>query len=318
MKVTEHLERAANPIVSVEIIPPRRGRNVGKLYEAIESVMQYEPPFIDITSHAADVMWEKRPDGSYKRRVKRKSPGTFGLCAAIKYKFDVDPVPHILCHGFSREETEDALIELNYLGVENVLAIRGDVKYEKPPREDRSVNAYACDLVSQIHDLNKGRYLDEMEDAFPMNFCVGVSAYPEKHFEAPSLGYDISKLKLKQDCGADYAVTQLFYDNRCYFDFVQQARAAGVTIPITPGLKILTKKRHLQSIPPTFFVNFPEELVERVSNAKDDKEVFDIGVQHTYQQSLELLEAGVKNLHFYVMQNTKPYLALMDKLKKHL
>lgn len=318
MKVVEHLERAKRPFISVEIIPPKRGSSIGQIYKAIESILPYNPPFIDVTSHAAEVIWEEMPDGTYKRRVKRKSPGTFGLCAAIKYKFNIDPVPHILCAGFTREETEDALIELNYLGVENLLLIRGDASYKKNIPEGRTTNNYAIDLVSQVAAMNRGQYLDDLIDAGKSNFCIGVAAYPEKHFEAPNKSFDIDRLLKKQQAGAHYAVTQLFYDNAKYFAFVEAARAAGVTMPIIPGLKILAKKNQLSNIPRVFFVDMPDELVERVMKAQDDHQVLEVGIEWAYHQSLELLEKGAPSLHYYIMQNTGPFVRLMDKLKKHL
>ncbi len=318
MQVIEHLAQATRPFVSVEIIPPRRGGNVQQIYKAVESIIPFRPPFIDVTSHAAEVIWEEMPDGSFKRRVKRKSPGTFGLCAAIKYKFNIDPVPHILCNGFTREETEDALIELNYLGVENVLIIRGDSDYRKPIAEGKTVNPYASDLVQQVADMNRGKYLDTLIDALPARFCIGVAAYPEKHFQAPNLAFDIENLKRKQQAGAHYAVTQLFYDNRRYFEFVEQARAAGVTIPILPGLKILTKRSHLNVIPSTFFITMPDELVERVMHAKDDAAVAEVGIEWAYRQSIELLERGAPSLHYYIMQYTSPFVRLMQRLGQHL
>jgi methylenetetrahydrofolate reductase (NADPH) len=318
MQVLEHLERATRPLVSVEIIPPKRGGNIQQLYRAVESVIPFHPPFIDVTSHAAEIIWEELPDGSFKRRVKRKSPGTFGLCAAIKYKFNVDPVPHLLCNGFTREETEDALIELNYLGVENVLLVRGDSDYRKPLADGKTANVFAADLVSQVADMNRGRYLDTLIDALPAKFCIGVSAYPEKHFEAPSMGFDIDNLKRKQTAGAHYAVTQLFYDNAKYFSFVEQARAAGVTIPILPGLKILTRKAHLNTIPSTFFLTMPDELVDRVMHAADDAAVAEVGIEWAYQQALSLLDHGSPALHFYIMQLTSPFVRLMQRLQKHL
>ncbi|MCZ2355158.1 MAG: methylenetetrahydrofolate reductase [Bacteroidia bacterium] len=317
MKVVEHLALAKNPHISVEIIPPKRGSNIHQLHKAIESVLPYKPAFIDITSHAAEAILEEMPDGTIKRRTKRKSPGTFGLCAAIKYKYNVDPVPHLLCNGFTREETEDALIELNYLGVENLLLIRGDGQ----PRRDqvgRTVNNHALDLVKQVANMNKGIYQDTLIDAYPSNFCIGVAAYPEKHFESPNLNFDIDNLLAKQNAGAEYAVCQMFFSNQYYFDFVEQARKKGVTIPILPGLKILTSKKQLHSIPRSFFVNLPEELVSDILNATNDKTVLEIGINWAYHQSLGLLEAGLKNLHFYIMQNTSPFISLMSKLSSKL
>jgi len=319
MKVTEHLANSAKPCISVEIIPPRRGGNVQQIHQAIETILPFNPPFIDVTSHAAEVIWEEMPDGSFKKRVKRKSPGTFGLCAAIKYKYNIDPVPHILCAGFSKEETEDALIELNYLGVENLLCIKGDNAYQRPVPEGKTANTFALDLVQQVNGMNQGKYLDEnLIDAAKTDFCIGVSCYPEKHFEAPNLKFDIQNLKNKVDSGAHYAVSQMFFDNSKYFEFVEQAKEAGIQVPIIPGLKILTSKKQLTSIPKVFYINFPEELVERVMACKDDKEVKVVGIDWAYQQSLDLLEKGAPSLHFYIMQHTGPFLALMEKLSKKL
>lgn len=315
MKVIEHLELASNPLISVEIIPPRRGANIHKIHEAIESILPLNPPFIDVTSHSAEVIWDELPDGSYRRVVKRKSPGTFGLCAAIKYKYNIDPVPHILCNGFTREETEDALIELNYLGVENLLLIRGDEKYHKPIREGRSTNKYASELVQQVSDMNHGKYLDDLIDAQATNFCIGVAAYPEKHFSSPNMRFDLDVLLKKQKAGAHYAVTQMFFDNNAYYSYVERARAMGITIPIIPGLKIITRKSHLTNLPSIFFTDFPEELVEELLRAESDKAVFEIGIDWALKQSLNLLENGCKTLHFYIMQDTTPFLRFIKKLK---
>lgn len=280
--------------------------------------MPFNPPYIDVTSHAADVIYEETKDGSFVKRVKRKSPGTMGICAALMYKFDIDPVPHLLCSGFTREETEDMLIELNYLGVDNVLLLRGDSKTLKKPGPERTVNKYATDLVDQVKKMNEGVYLGELIDAEPTDFCIGVSAYPEKHFEAPSLDYDIHKLLLKQEAGAEYAVTQMFFDNKKFYAFVDKARKAGVTIPIIPGMKILTRKTHLHRIPGIFHCDFPEELVKDIDDAADNKEVLKVGVDWAYKQSLDLIANGYNNLHFYVMQYTKPFRLLMDRLSKEI
>lgn len=316
MRVIELLEKIKNPTVSVEIIPPKRGRSLQKIHAAIESIRHFDPPFIDVTSHSAEASWEEQTDGSWKRKIKRKSPGTFGLCAAIKYRFNIEPVPHMLCSGFTREETEDALIELSYLGIENVLAIKGDSKYTKPSRPDRSVNTYASDLVHQITRMNAGDYLDDyLVDGERTNFCVGVAAYPEKHFESPNIKYDLDILKKKQDNGAHYAVTQMFYDNKNYLEFTRKAREAGITIPILPGLKILTSKKQLSSIPRAFFVTLPEELTDRMLAAKTKEEEMNVGVEWAFKQATGLLDAGIPYLHFYIMQNTTPFLKFMDKLR---
>ena len=315
MKVTEHIERAKKPLISVEIIPPKRGANIADFHSAIESLRPFDIPFINITSHAADVDWLEQADGSFRRRVKRKSPGTFGLCAVIRYKYNIDPVPHLLCAGFTREESEDALIELNYLGIENILAIRGDGHMRHTERRDRSINGYAGDLVAQIANMNRGAYQDDLIDAAKTNFCIGVACYPEKHFESPNLAFDLEILKRKQDAGAAYAITQMFFDNRHYFDFVERARDAGITIPIIPGLKILTSARQLSSLPRHFYVDVPEALSKSVLQCSSKKDVRSAGIDWAYRQGQQLLERGVRSLHFYIMQNTQHFVRLMSKLR---
>lgn len=317
MHVIEHLNSVQNPTVSVEIIPPMRGRNIQKLHQAVESILPFKPPFINVTSHAAEVVWEEMADGSYRKKVKRKSPGTFGLCAAIKYKYNLEPVPHILCGGFTREETEDALIELNYLGIQNVLAIRGDKQNLRPIPIDRTVNTYALDLVKQINGMNKGEYLDgELIDAARTDFCIGVSCYPEKHFSSPNPAFDLKILKEKQDAGASYAVSQMFFDTSKYLDYIQVAKKNGIHIPLIPGLKIMTSKEQLTRLPSIFHIDIPEELTDRMSAANSANDQLQVGIDWAIKQSLELIENGVNYLHFYIMQNTTPFLKFMDKFKK--
>jgi methylenetetrahydrofolate reductase (NADPH) len=314
VKVVEHLANATRPLVSVEIIPPRRGGDVRRIYDAVASLMPFEPPFIDITSHAAEAVWDELPDGTWRRRVTRKAPGTFGLCAAIKHRFHVDPVPHVLCNGFTREETEDSLIELNYLGIENVLAIRGDGE-PRPPADGRSVNVSGLDLVRQVSDMNRGVYLEELVESTPTDFCIGVAAYPERHAEAPNLERDIAVLLEKQRAGAGYAVTQVFYDNELYFRFLKACRDAGVTIPIVPGLKIVTRSAQLRLIPKTFGATVPERLVEEVTAAPPER-VVDVGMRWALEQTRELFDRGVPSVHFYIMQNTAPLVALLEQLRR--
>jgi methylenetetrahydrofolate reductase (NADPH) len=312
MKVIEHLANATRPLVSVEIIPPRRGGDVQRIYDAVASIMPFDPPFIDITSHAGEAVWDELPDGTWRRRVTRKAPGTFGLCAAIKHRFGVDPVPHVLANGFTREETEDALIELNYLGIENVLLIRGDGD-PRPPVDGRSVNQTGLDLVRQVSAMNRGVYLEELLEATATDFCIGVAAYPEKHMEAPNLERDIAVLLEKQRAGADYAVTQIFYDNEVYFRFLKACRDAGVTIPIVPGLKILTRPEQLRIVPKHFGVTVPEPLVAEVTAVPPERAV-DVGIGWALEQARELFERGVPSVHFYVMQNTRPLVRLLEQL----
>jgi methylenetetrahydrofolate reductase (NADPH) len=315
VKVTEHLSHATDHTISVEIIPPRRGGDVRRIYEAVESVMPFRPPFIDITSHAAEARWEQLSSGTWRRRVTRKAPGTFGLCATIKHRFGVDPVPHLLCNGFTREETEDALIELHYLGIENVLAIRGDGE-PREPAGARTTNVSALDLVRQIGDMNAGRYLEPLEEATPTDFCVGVAAYPEKHVEAPNLEWDIDVLLEKERAGAGYAVTQLFYDNDVFLRFVKAARERGVTIPIVPGLKILTSADQVRKVPATFGVDVPPALASEVAAAPDRGR--DIGIRWAAQQVLGLFDHDVTAVHVYVMQDTRPFLEMMEVLRPTL
>ncbi len=315
MKIIEHLQKANDTLISFEIIPPKRGGNFQQLMSALDDLVKFNPPFIDITSHAAEIEYEETPGGGYKIKIKRKRPGTLGICALIQNKYNVDAVPHVICKGFTKEETEDFLIELHYLGIDNVLVIRGDESgYEKPLKFNRSVNEYAIDLVKQVADLNKGKYLeDSLLDAQPMNFCIGVGGYPEKHFEAPNIEMDIKYTKAKIDAGAEYIVTQMFYENNKYFDYVSLCRTYGIEVPILPGLKLITSKKQLTSIPKNFHVDIPNELAEEVSKAKPEH-VVDIGVEWAFKQVEELLNKRVPAIHFYVMQNTAPIKKLMKKL----
>lgn len=314
MKVTEHYARASEPLVSYEIIPPRRGGSVESILGIVEALAPHRPPFVDVTSHSAEAQFEEMPDGSVRRIVKRKRPGTLGLCAAIQHRFGIDAVPHVLCHGFTREETEDALIELHYLGIHNVLAVRGDDKgLAAPPRPDRSVNEYACDLVAQIADMNRGRYLADLLGAAPTDFCVGVGGYPEKHVDAPNKTWDVLNLKRKVDAGAEYVVTQMVFDNRHYLDYVARCREVGVTVPIVPGLKILTSKAHLQTLPRAFHAEIPEALAAEVEAAKPEH-VADIGVEWARAQAEELMNAGVPGIHFYIMSTAEHVLKVVAPL----
>ncbi|MEM1054097.1 MAG: methylenetetrahydrofolate reductase [Bacteroidota bacterium] len=316
MKVIEHYERATEPLLSYEIIPPRRGGSVAQVLEIVETLAPYEPPFIDVTSHSAEATYEESPDGSIRRQIRRKRPGTLGLCAAIQHRFGIDAVPHVLCRGFTREETEDALIELNYLGIHNVLAVRGDDNgINKRGRPERTVNTYASDLVGQISAMNRGEYLDEeLLDATPTNFCIGVGGYPEKHEEAPNKTWDVLHLKRKVDAGADYVVTQMFFETQHYIDFVERCRDVGITVPIVPGLKILTRKNHLRSLPRTFKVEIPESLAAEVEEAKDEH-VADIGVEWTRQQTEALLQAGAPGIHYYIMADPQHVLKVVEPIR---
>lgn len=315
MKVTEHLERATDTLISFEIIPPKRGGDIKELLKVLDDIVKYNPPFIDITSHPAEVIYEETPGGEMKMKIKRKRPGTLGICALIQNKYNIDAVPHVLCSGFTREETEDFLIELHYLQIDNVLAIRGDDSgFKKPVKYGRSVNEYGIDLIKQIVDLNHGKYLEDgLLDAEPMDFCIGTSGYPQKHFEAPNLITDIRYTKAKVDAGASYIVTQMFFDNKDYFNYVDLCRKEGINVPIIPGLKIITSKAHAHTLPKNFYIDIPAELVEELDKAKPEH-ALEIGVNWTYKQVEELLNKKVPAIHFYIMQNSKPINMLMKKL----
>lgn len=314
MKVIEHLEKAKNPLISFEIIPPLRGGDIKQIFGIIDDLIKYNPPFIDVTSHSAEVQYEETPDG-IKKKVKRKRPGTIGLCVAIKNKYNVEAVPHLLCSGFTKEETEDALIELNYLGIENVLAVRGDEKeFKKPIPQGKTSNVYTIELVEQIINMNKGIYLEEdLLDAYSTNFCIGVGGYPEKHFESPNLKTDIKFLKNKIDAGAHYVVTQMFFNNDHFYNFVRLCKEAGITAPIIPGIKILTNKKQLNSLPKDFIIDIPEELSEEILNS-ESKHTQEIGINWAYKQVEALFNFGVPAVHFYILQNSTPMQKLIKKL----
>lgn len=316
MKIVEILEKATEPLVSYELIPPRRGGSIAQIFQIVEDLMPFEPPFIDVTSHSAQVYYEEMPDGVLRRRVKRKRPGTIGLCAAIKGKFGVETVPHLLCNGFTREETEDALIELHYLGIQNVMALRGDeCDFKKPVPPEKSCNAYALELVEQIVRMNNGRYIEELVDAAASDFCIGVAGYPEKHFEAPNFTWDVLNLKRKVDAGAHYITSQMFFDNKQYFGFVEKCREMDITVPIIPGVKVLTSKRHLQSLPGIFHVSIPEALAAEAEEAKPDH-VTDVGVEWAIRQCEELMSAGVPCVHFYIMSTAQVVRRVVEPLRK--
>lgn len=314
MKVIEHLAKATEPMISFEVIPPKRGGDISSLLNVIDDIVRYKPPYIEITSHAAEVVYDETNHGIQKRII-RKRPGTLGICALIQKKYNIDAVPHILCQGFTREETEDFLIELQYLEIENILAIRGDESsYKKPVQHGRSINVYALDLVRQINDMNHGKYLEEaLLDANPTDFSIGVAGYPEKHFEAPNLDFDIAYLKKKLDAGADYVVTQMFFDNQVYFDFTKKCRAVGIDVPIIPGLKIATTPNQLTNIPRHFHVDIPNEFATEMIAANSENQL-EVGVNWAKKQVEELLNQNVPAVHFYIMQNSKPVNLLMKKL----
>jgi methylenetetrahydrofolate reductase (NADPH) len=315
VKVTDILARAREPPISFEIIPPRRGGSVQDVMTLVEALMPFEPAFIDVTSHAAEVSYEDLPDGSLRRRIKRKRPGTLGLCAAIRFRFGVETVPHLLCTGFTREETEDALIELNYLGIQNVMALQGDPRGARRPSPDRTENVHALDLVGQIAAMNRGVYLHDLAEAAPTDFCIGVAGYPERHLDAPNAPWDIGFLKRKVDAGAHYVVTQMFFRNDHYFTFVGRCRESGIGVPILPGLKIVSSRAQLTNLPRTFHIEIPEELTARVL-AADEASVPAVGVEWAVNQANDLLARGAPGVHFYILQSSREIRPALERLRR--
>ena len=303
MKVTDHIKKAnGKTLFSFEIIPPKKGKNIQELYNNIEPLMEFNPPFIDVTTSREEYIYIEK-QGLLDRKITRMRPGTVGICAAIKHKYDVDTVPHVLCGGFSKEETEYLLVDCHYLGIDNVMALRGDaMSHQKYFEASKGGHQYATQLVSQIQSLNCGNYLHDVIDADDKsNFCIGVAGYPEKHLEAPSLQTDLKRLKEKVDAGADYVVTQMFFDNKKYFAFVDAAKKAGINVPIIPGIKPIAVKRHLQLLPQVFKIDLPQDLITSIDKCTDNKQVRQVGVEWAIQQSKELLAAGVPVLHYYSM-----------------
>lgn len=302
MRVIDHILSAKGPSFSAEIIPPARGRSIRDLIEVVECLAPVRPRWIDVTSHSSTADIHEDAKGNLRRKIFKKRPGTIGICGVIQNRFKIDTVAHILCQGFTREETEDALIELNFLGVENILALRGDgTNYEKPVAVHRSTNSYACDLVKQVVDLRNGAYLERINNSVPLDFCIGVAGYPEKHFEAANKKTDLAYLKKKVDAGAEYVITQMFFDNAHFFNFVKECREVGIQVPIIPGLKVLRTPGQLKTIPKTFHIDLPDELVDEVMRSPEH--VQEIGMRWTQRQVRELLEGGVNDIHFYVMQD---------------
>ena len=302
MKVVDYINNSRKTIFSFEILPPLKGKGIEDICNGIDPLMEFKPPFINVTYHREDYEYKKMGDGLLKKVSIKKRPGTVGICAALMNKYKVDAIPHIICGGFTKEDTESALIDLKFLGIDNVLALRGDpLKNESSFVATKGGSKYAIDLIKQIDDMNNGQYLYEETKNSPANFCIGTAGYPEKHFEAMNLNSDLKHLKAKVDAGAEYIVTQLFYDNQKYFEFVKKCRSIGITVPIIPGLKPLTNLKHLSFIPKFFNTNFPEELSNELEKSKSNADVLKIGTEWTIEQSKELMDAGVPILHFYTM-----------------
>ena len=303
MKVTEILSHSKETRFSFELLPPLKGSSIQVIYDAIDPLMEFNPLNINITYHQSEVEYRRLPGGLLEKRIIRKRPGTIGIAAAIMNKYQVMVVPHLICGGFTREETEDALIDLHFLGIRNILALRGDPqKGEKYFIPEEGGHAHTLTLVEQIINMNRGIYLDEnLKNAIPTDFCVGVAGYPEKHFEAPNMEADLRHLKAKIDAGAEYIVTQMFFDNRKYFDFVERCRKAGINVPVIPGIKPINTLRDIELLPRTFHIDLPEELVREIQKCKTNQEAKEVGIEFCIAQSKELVKAGVPAIHYYTI-----------------
>jgi methylenetetrahydrofolate reductase (NADPH) len=307
MKVIDHLNQAKDTLVSFEILPPLKGKSISSIYDHLDPLMEFKPSWINVTYHRSETMFKKKTDGTFEKVEVRKRPGTVGICASIMNHYKIDAVPHFICGGFNKRETEDALIDLNFLNVENVLVLRGDAaKNEASFEPEPGGNSYAIDLLKQVLDLNNGIYLDEdIRNGGKTNFCIGVAGYPEKHFESPNPEIDLQRLKEKVDAGASYIMTQMFFDNKKFYDFQKACRAAGIDAPIIPGLKPITSKKQLSILPRIFHVDIPTDLSNAIMRCKNDQECEIVGQEWLTQQSKELKKFGVPVLHYYTLGKPK-------------
>lgn len=307
MKITDYIsESKGKTLISFEVLPPQKGSSIKAIFDVLDPFMEFKPPFVDVTYHREEFIYKKRESGYYEKSAIRKRPGTVGICAAIMNQYGIDAVPHLICGGFSVEETENALIDLNFLGIKNVLALRGDArKFEGKFIPELDGHNYAVDLVRQIKGMNEGEYLDtDIVNGEKSNFCIGVAGYPEKHFEAANMELDLKYLKNKVEAGAEYIVTQMFFDNQKYFDFVKLCRENGINVPIIPGLKPITKNYQLTSLPRIFSIDLPQDLVTAMQKATNAKQRKEVGIEWCTMQSKELKAAGVPCLHYYTMGDT--------------
>ena len=303
MKVIEHIQQASKTLISFEILPPLKGKTMSAIYDHLDPLMEFKPSFINVTYHRSETMFKKKADGTFEKVEVRKRPGTVGICAAIMNHYQVDAVPHLICGGFSINDTEDALLNLQYLGIDNVLVLRGDAaKNETTFEPEPGGHKYASDLLQQVMNLNAGIYLEEdLKATNKTTFCIGVAGYPEKHFEAPNMQTDLRYLKAKVEAGADYIVTQMFFDNAKYYAFVKACRDMGITVPIIPGLKPVYTKKQLTTLPKTFHIDLPTELCNEMMKCKTDEDVELVGTEWLLQQSKDLRQNGVEVLHYYTL-----------------
>ena len=320
MTITEILNQPDHSRFSIELLPPLKGQHIDSIYRTMDALMPFNPAFVDVTYHREEYVYREVGPGLLQKRTVRKRPGTVGICAALMNRYEIETVPHIICGGFSVEETENALIDLDFVGVRNVLALRGDaIRSEGRFKADADGHTYAIDLVDQIVDLNKGVYLDpDLKNTTATSFCIGVAGYPEKHFEAPNPDSDLRWLKQKVDHGAEYIITQMFFDNRRYFNFVDRCRENGIDVPIIPGIKPLTTATQLSVLPQVFHVDLPDELVAAVESAKTKDQVREAGIAWCTRQAEELLDRGVPTLHFYTMGKANPTVEIARRVFGHV
>jgi methylenetetrahydrofolate reductase (NADPH) len=316
MKIKDHINGAKNTLFSFEILPPMKGAGIETLWNGIDPLIEFKPSFIDVTYHREDYVLRQKPDGSYDKISTKKRPGTVAICAALQNRYKIDAVPHLICGGFSREDTENALIDLNFLGIDNILALRGDArKGELHFSPEPNGNKNALDLIHQIKNMNSGIYLDEeLTNGKDTNFCIGAAGYPEKHQDAPNLEADMKYLKRKVEAGAEFIVTQMFFDNRFYFDFVNRCRENGIHVPIIPGIKPLSAPKQISVLPKIFYIDIPDALTSEIEKAADDKAVKQIGTEWAIEQCKELIKGGAPVLHFYTMGKSEQTKAICEKI----
>ena len=316
MKVIDHIKQAKDTLVSFEVLPPLKGKGIEALFDHLDPLMEFKPSFINVTYHRSEHVFKKRADGSFEKVIVRKRPGTESICAAIMNRYDVDTVPHLICGGFSKNETEDALINLRYLGIDNVLVLRGDAaKNETAFEPEPDGHRFASDLLKQVVNLNAGIYLeDDLKGTVKTEFCVGVAGYPEKHFEAPNMQTDLNYLKKKVDGGADYIITQMFFDNEKFYSFVKACRDIGITVPIIPGLKPIYTIKQMTTLPKTFHIDLPSELCNEILKCKSDEEVEKVGEEWLLHQSRDLKKQGVPVLHYYTLGRPRIFVNVVKGL----
>jgi methylenetetrahydrofolate reductase (NADPH) len=315
MKVIDHLNEAKSTLFSFEILPPLKGKSIQSIFDGIDPLMEFKPKYINVTYHREEYIFKERDNGLLEKIAIRKRPGTVGICAAIMNKYQVDAVPHLICGGFSKEETENALIDLQFLGIDNVLALRGDsIKTESAFRPHTEGHSYAVDLIKQVVEMNSGKYITEDFQLEPTNYCIGTAGYPEKHFEAMNLSTDLHYLKAKVDAGAEYIVTQMFFDNQKYFEFVDACRAIGITVPIIPGIKPIKTLNHTTFLPKLFHIDYPEALAKELLKCKNNEAVKHLGIEWGIQQSKELKAQNVPGIHYYTMSNSDEVKAIASEV----